>query len=312
MPMIVTDPNRPDHPIVFANPAFLEMSGYDWDELVGRNCRIMQGPETDPDTIAELGYAIRHQRDTAVEILNYRKGGEPFWNALTMSPVFDRTGQVSHYLGSQLDITRRRQEAEATRQAQKMEAIGQLTGGIAHDFNNLLTVVQGFGDLVLRKLESGRDFDKAKAAEAMRAILHAAERGAGLTQQMLAFSRKQKLKGEVVDLAELVKDLTAVAEQTLGGGVALQIDPAAEASKARIDRAQAELAIINILVNARDAMPSGGHVTIITSSRRIEADASAGSELQPGPYAVLTIQDDGPGMTPDVLARAIEPFFSTK
>ncbi len=313
MPMIVTDPNLPDNPIVFANPAFINMTGYGWEELIGRNCRLLQGRDTDPDTINELRRSIAQRRETAVEILNYKKNGAAFWNALFMSPVFDSNGKLIYYFGSQLDVTRRRDAEEGLRQAQKMEAVGQLTGGIAHDFNNLLTVIQGFADVVLNNMErSGSDFDRQKGAKSMRAILQASERGATLTQQLLAFSRKQKLQGRIVNLVDLVDDLRPLIERTAGGRVAVRIVHQHTTCNARIDPTQAELAIINILINARDAMPDGGKVTIEVSNRSVDGGDKGFGELEPGRYVMVTISDEGTGMSPEVLARVTEPFFTTK
>ncbi|WP_288455711.1 PAS domain-containing protein, partial [uncultured Sphingomonas sp.] len=207
MPMIVTDPNQADNPIVFANPAFMTLTGYGWDELIGRNCRMLQGPDTDPETIDEVRQAVAERRETSVEILNYKKNGAAFWNALFISPVYDADDRLIYFFASQLDVTRRRDAEDALRQAQKMEAVGQLTGGVAHDFNNLLTVIQGFSDVVLNNLEHGEEFDRKKAARAMRAVLQAAERGATLTQQLLAFSRKQKLQGRIVNLVDMIDEL---------------------------------------------------------------------------------------------------------
>jgi PAS domain S-box-containing protein len=152
MPMVVVDPNKEDHPIVFANQAFLEMTGYAREEVIGRNCRFLQGPETDPATRAQVREAVAARRDIATEILNYRKDGSPFWNALFVSPVYNAAGDLVYFFGSQLDITRRRIAEESLRQAQKMEAIGQLTGGIAHDFNNLLQVILGYADSLATNL----------------------------------------------------------------------------------------------------------------------------------------------------------------
>lgn len=215
MPMIVTDPHAPDHPIVFANPAFLNMTGYTPEELIGKNCRLMQGPDTDRDTVAEVRRAIAERRETAVEILNYKKSGASFWNALFVSPVFDRDGKLIYYFGSQLDVSRRRDAEDALRQAQKMEAIGQLSGGIAHDFNNLLTVIQGFSDILKNRLEQPERFDFAKARRQVEAISQAAERGSSLTQQMLAFARKQRLDGRIINVNEMIEQLMPVIERTL-------------------------------------------------------------------------------------------------
>lgn len=312
MPMIVTDPNTPDNPIVFANPAFMNMTGYRWEELVGENCRLLQGADTDQDTVAELRTAIQQRRETAVEILNYKKNGAAFWNALFMSPVFDAEGNLIYYFGSQLDVTRRRDAEEGLRQAQKMEAVGQLTGGVAHDFNNLLTVIQGFSDVVLNNMEKDGEFDRQKAARSMRAILQAAERGATLTQQLLAFSRKQKLQGRVVNLVDMIDDLRPLIERTAGGTVEIRIQHPEPTCNARIDPTQAELAIMNILLNARDAMPGGGVVTIEVKNRSIDTGDRGFGELEPGHYVMVTITDQGTGMAPEILQRVTEPFFTTK
>ena len=312
MPMIVTDPNRPDNPIVFANPAFIHMTGYGWDELIGRNCRLLQGAETDRDTVADVRRAVEQRREISVEILNYKKNGAAFWNALFVSPVYDADGRLTYYFASQLDVTRRRDAEDALRQAQKMEAVGQLTGGVAHDFNNLLTVIQGFGDIVLNNLEGDGEFDRARAARSMRAVLQAAERGATLTQQLLAFSRKQKLQGRVVNLGELIEQLRPLIERTAGGTIAVDIRPHGTTCNARIDPTQAELAILNILINARDAMPDGGRIAIDVANRMLEPGDKGFGELPPGDYAMLTITDEGTGMSPEILARVTEPFFTTK
>lgn len=312
MPMIVTNPNKPDNPIVFANPAFINMTGYSWDELIGNNCRLLQGAETDRETVDEIRNAIEQRRETSVEILNYKKNGAAFWNALFISPVFDADNNLIYYFASQLDVTRCRDAEDGLRQAQKMEAVGQLTGGVAHDFNNLLTVIQGFGDVILNNLENGDPFDRQKAARSMRAVLQAAERGATLTQQLLAFSRKQKLQGRIVNLVDMIDELRPLIERTAGGTVKVSIVQAETTCNARIDPTQAELAILNILLNARDAMPSGGTVTIEVSSRSIEAGDRGFGELEPGNYVMVTVTDEGTGMSPEILKRVTEPFFTTK
>jgi PAS domain S-box-containing protein len=143
MPMILTDPNKPDNPIAFANLAFLDLTGYTEEEIIGRNCRFLQGARTDPAHVAELRRAVVEKRAVSVEILNYKRDGTPFWNAVYIAPVFGPGDKLLYFFASQLDITRRRSSEQAFRQAQKMESIGQLTAGLAHDFNNLLQVVSG-------------------------------------------------------------------------------------------------------------------------------------------------------------------------
>ena len=138
MPMIITDPRQQDNPIVFANKAFLDLTGYEEEEIFGRNCRFLQGPDTDPSDVRELREAVATREAISLELLNYRRDGSPFWNAVFIAPVYDEDGELIYFFASQLDVTRRRASEQAFRQAQKMEAIGQLTAGLAHDFNNLL------------------------------------------------------------------------------------------------------------------------------------------------------------------------------
>ena len=315
MPMIVTDPRQDDNPIIFANPAFLQMTGYADDEVLGRNCRFLQGPDTDPDTVAEISEAIRRRRETSVEIINYKKNGSAFWNALFISPVLDGDGELRYYFASQLDVTRRRDAEEGLRQAQKMEAVGQLTGGIAHDFNNLLTVIQGFTDVVLTQVERSREkpIDPVRTGRSLRAVVEAAERGAELTQQLLAFSRRQKLSGRVTNIDDLVTNLLPMLKRTIGSvPIAIEVIPCGSDCNARIDPVQAETAILNILTNARDAMPGGGKVTITAEHVRVDGTDPRFSDARHGPYIGLSIADTGPGMAPEILARVTEPFFTTK
>lgn len=174
MPMTVTDPYLPDNPIVFANRAFLEMTGYAADEIIGNNCRFLQGPETDRQAVIDVREAIDSRREFATEVLNYRKDGSTFWNALFVSPVFDDTGKLVYFFGSQLDVSRRRDAEDALRQAQKMEALGQLTGGIAHDFNNLLQVMSGHLEFIQMMVSNGNGSPDRIAVSAEHAAAAAA------------------------------------------------------------------------------------------------------------------------------------------
>ncbi|MEA1832461.1 hybrid sensor histidine kinase/response regulator [Methylobacterium durans] len=312
MPMIVTNPRQPDNPIVFANRAFIAMTGYAKHELLGRNCRFLQGPETDSRTIAELRAAIAERRDFAAEILNYRKNGSTFWNALFVSPVFNAKGELVYFFGSQLDVSRRRDAEDALGQSQKMEALGQLTGGIAHDFNNLLQVIVGYVDILAAGLENP-NADRGRLGRATENIRQAADRATTLTQQLLAFARKQRLEGRAVNLNALVDGMSEMVERALGEAVTVEKHLAEGLWNCRVDPTQAEVAILNVLINARDAMPEGGKVTIVTENREVEASEITGvGPLRSGRYVTISIMDKGSGIPPNVLARVMDPFFTTK
>ncbi|MGU3666340.1 hybrid sensor histidine kinase/response regulator [Methylobacterium sp. A49B] len=310
MPMIVTDPRQPDNPIIFANRAFLAMTGYTPEELIGRNCRFLQGPDTDRSTVTQVRSAIAEKREFATEILNYRKNGSTFWNALFVSPVYNADGELVYYFGSQLDVSRRRDAEEALGQAQKMEALGQLTGGIAHDFNNLLQVIVGYVDILAAGLEKP-DADRARLGRATENIRQAAERATTLTQQLLAFARKQRLEGRAVNLNTLVEGMGEMVARSVGEAVKIELDLAADLWNCRVDPTQAEVAILNVLINARDAMPDGGTVRITTENSEVAASGEVGP-LRDGRYVSIAIRDSGTGIPPAVLARVMDPFFTTK
>ena len=312
MPMIVTDPHQPDNPIIFANRAFLRMTGYTTEELIGSNCRFLQGPDTDRDTVAEVREAIAEHREFATEILNYRKDGSSFWNALFVSPVFNRQGDLVYFFGSQLDVSRRRDAEESLYQAQKMESLGQLTGGIAHDFNNLLQVVSGHNEVILAQLERP-EIDPVRLRRAGEAVRAATDRAAKLTHQLLAFSRKQRLEGRLLNLNGLVESMSEMTGSTLGDAIVLKTVLAPDLWTTRIDPTQAEVALLNVLINARDAMPDGGTVTVRTENLLIEdEDAALYKTVPRGAYVVISVTDTGTGMPPEILTRVMEPFFTTK
>ena len=310
MPMVVTNPHLPDNPIVFANEAFAEMTGYSMDEILNRNCRFLQGPETSQESIRQIRDNIKLEEHTTLEILNYRKDGTPFWNALFISPIYDKSEKLVYFFGSQLDVTRRRNAETALHQSQKMEAIGQLTGGLAHDFNNLLTLIMGNAKL-LRKIV-GEDGATLKYLDR---INDAALKGQKLTQQMLAFARKQQLEAKPIDLNRTVRGLNDLLAKTLGSEIEIYIDLAPDVWITKVDAIQFELALINILVNARDAVEtvSEKKVFITTNNRDLSAnDAEKIPDAGSGQYVEISIKDTGCGMSPDVLARVTEPFFTTK
>jgi two-component system cell cycle sensor histidine kinase/response regulator CckA len=306
--LIISDATRPDQPIIYTSPGFERLTGYTGSEVAGRNCRFLQGPETDPQAVAVVRDAIRTARPCDVEFLNYRKDGTPFWNHLQISPVQDDAGRVTHFVGVQSDVTGRRKLENQFRQAQKMEAVGQLAGGVAHDFNNLLTVINGYGELVHNELPPGHP-----SRELVAEIRKAGERAAGLTRQLLAFSRQAVLDPKVLDPNALIRDIERMLRRLIGEDIELTAKLAPDLGRVKTDPGQLEQAVVNLCVNARDAMPQGGTLTLETRNVELnEAFVVIHPDVRPGPYVMVAVSDTGTGMTPDVQARIFEPFFTTK
>jgi len=305
MPMILTDPHQPDNPIVFANKAFLDLTLYEEAEVMGRNCRFLQGAQTDREMVNQLRDAISARESIALEILNYRRDGTPFWNAVFIGPIYDTSGNLLYFFASQLDVTRRRESEKASAQAHKMEAVGQLTAGLAHDFNNLLQVVNGNLELASTRATDERVLRYLQSAKG------AAERGAKLTGQLLAFARKTRLDPRPVDVSACVNDFATMMESAIGKQVELHLSLRRNLPHAVLDPQQFEMAVLNIAINARDAMPQGGVVEVVTGKVHLNGNAAANG-LAPGDYISIEVKDQGHGMPAHVVERATEPFFTTK
>jgi signal transduction histidine kinase/CheY-like chemotaxis protein len=239
------------------------------------------------------------------EAWRVRKDGSLFWASVVLDPIFDEKGKHVGFAKITRDITERKkaqEELEDARtslfQSQKLQALGELTGGLAHDFNNLMTVVAGSADFLLRK----PDLPDAKRKQYLEAITETADRATTLTNHLLAFGRRQPIKPEVLDLNVRLDALAEVLERTLGNNVQIELDLSPGLGCVEVDAAQLETAILNAAVNARDAMPDGGTLTLSTDALHENGTA----------YVALGIRDTGSGMPSDVVDRAFEPFFTTK
>ncbi|WP_043834562.1 hybrid sensor histidine kinase/response regulator [Muricoccus aerilatus] len=236
-----------------------------------------------------------------------RPDGAVRWITAKGRAGYDATGRAVRMAGVVMDTTDRRVTEDALHQAQKMEAIGQLTGGVAHDFNNLLTVIVGGLDMVLRRPEQTE-----RVTRLATAAMTAARRGEQLTQQLLAFSRRQMLRPQTLNPNRLLLEFAGLARRAVGEAVTLRFDLDPAVDPIRVDPAQFESAVLNLVVNARDAMPEGGEVTV--SSRNVHRDTRATNErgIAPGAYVMVTVTDTGTGIDAPTLLRAFEPFFTTK
>jgi PAS domain S-box-containing protein len=291
------------------NPAAEALFRYPRDEFVGRNVHFLM-PE--PYHSEHDGY-IRNYRATGIkriigigrQVIGRRADGTTFPMHLSVSEFY--VDGVPHFTGVIHDITAQVEAEQALRHAQKLDAMGQLTGGIAHDFNNLLTVIVGNLEMLEAKLT------EPAQRELLTEALEAADLGSRLTSRLLAFARRSLLEPKVVDLNMLVAGLTDMLHRTLGETVALSTALTPDLGTTRVDPAQVESAIINLAVNARDAMPGGGRLVLETRNTVIdEAYAATEAGLAPGEYVQLSVSDTGSGMPAAVRERAFEPFFTTK
>jgi len=297
-----------DGTIMYVNPAFEQVTGYRREEVVGQNPRLLNGGKQRPEFFQAMWATLTQGRTWTGVLINKKKDGTIYEAEAVISPMRDETGQVINYVAVERDVTRERHLEEQLRQAQKMEAIGQLAGGIAHDFNNLLTIITGYGQLLLEDLEPD-DPCRLKMIE----INKAANRAVVLTRQLLAFGRRQVLVSEVLDLNDVLSNMEKMLHRLISEDIELVIVQGESLGRARTDRGQIEQVIMNLALNARDAMPGGGRLTIETLNVDLDdAYAASHPEVAPGAYVMLAVSDNGCGISREVQARIFEPFFTTK
>jgi PAS domain S-box-containing protein len=306
--IIITDPHQPGHPIIYVNAAFEALTGYPAAEVLGRNCRFLQGRDSDPAAVDEIRTAIRDARPVETDVLNYRKDGTPFWNRLSVSPIFDRDGALTHFVGFQADVTEQRSLAEQLQQSQRLEAIGRLAGGVAHDFNNMLAVINGYSELLQEMIEP-----ESPLRSGLQEITKAGKRAAALTRQLLAFSRKQVLEPRVLDLRAVVSDMEKMLRRVIGEDVELVIRVGDAVGRVLADPGQMEQVLLNLAVNSRDAMPRGGTLRLEVDEVRLdEGFRRLHPDVSPGCYVRLTVADSGVGIPEEIQPHVFEPFYTTK
>jgi len=303
------------------NSGAVRIKGYTEDEVIGRHISQFYTPEDRAKEVPvrALATAVSEGRYEA-EGWRVRKDGTRFWASIVIDRISDPKGDVVGFAKITRDITERRegqQRLEAAReqlyQSQKMDAVGQLTGGVAHDFNNLLTIIIGNLDGAKRALEAGQAAAQERVVRAIDQALTGANRAARLTAHLLAFSRRQPLEAKVFDVNKLLRHLSTFLKPSLGEKVQLEVVGAGGVWQVEADETQLETAILNLALNARDAMPEGGKLTVEASNTFLdEIYCSRNAEVRPGQYVEISVTDNGVGMTGDVAGRAFEPFFTTK
>jgi PAS domain S-box-containing protein len=299
------------------NTGAQQIKGYSADEIVGKHFSQFYTPEDLEARVpwTALDTAAREGRFTA-EAWRQRKDGSRFWASVVIDAIRDDAGELIGFAKVTRDLSERREaqlELERAQhalfQAQKMEAVGQLTGGVAHDFNNLLAGIGGSLELIKTRLAQGRINELDRYVTAAQG---AASRAATLTHRLLAFSRQQTLEPKPVDANRLVAGMEELVRRTVGPSAMIETVLTAGLWSCFCDPNQLENAILNLCINARDAMPDGGHVTIETANTWIDQSAARERDMPPGQYVAICVTDTGTGMAPDVVARAFDPFFTTK
>jgi PAS domain S-box-containing protein len=290
------------------------IKGYRADEIIGQHFSRFY---TDEDRAVDLPKRALETARTVgkfeAEGWRVRNDGTRFWASVVIDPIYDDNHNLIGFAKITRDITERRNAQEALAQAQaalfqsqKMEAVGQLTSGIAHDFNNLLTIIVNNLDMLTRSTRDPRDTRLIESAH------RAAERGAKLTQQLLAFSRRQPLQPTLLNPNTLIREFEPVLRRACGETTEIRFSLEPRLKSSQIDGPQFEAALLNLVVNARDAMPEGGQLTIASMNVVLDEKDCSGRDLDPGPYVAIQVADTGEGMSPETVSRAFEPFYTTK
>ena len=298
-----------DGTIQYCNPAFEKVTGYSKKEAIGQNSRVLKSGKHSKDFYERMWATIMQGKVWSGHLTNKRKDGSFYEESATITPIRDASGEISGFVAVKRDVTERLQLENQLRQAQKLESIGRLAGGVAHDFNNLLTVINGYSGFLLKELKAG-DPLRSYAEQ----ITIAGERAASLTKQLLAFSRKQVIEPRVLDLNSIIRESSVLLRRLIGDDIVLETHLDSSLGQVMADPDQIHQVIMNLAVNARDAMPDGGALDIETLNVELGKDDSAAVHpgAIPGRYVLVTVTDSGHGMDETIRKQVFEPFFTTK
>lgn len=281
--------------ILFANEAFCRLTGYEAQELVGQNTRVLHGPKT---TLSALGGKAVGPAP-AGEDWAHRKDGSAFFASWVFRPL-----GADHLVGVYRDLSELRRYQEAMIHSQKLDTVGQLAGGVAHDFNNLLSIINGYCEILGGKLAG-----HPQAQKDLQEIHRAGLKAAGIARQILEFSRRQETEARVVNPNTLIREIADILRRVMGEGVKVELRLASDLGNTRVDPTQFQQILLNLGFNARDAMPKGGKLSVRTFNHEI---AQPGGSLPPGSYVAVEVRDSGEGMDEETQRRVFEPFFTTK
>jgi PAS domain S-box-containing protein len=294
--------------IEYVNPAFTKVTGYEHEEAIGRNPSILKSGEQDVSFYRDMWEQLNSGHVWRGRFVNRRKDGELYTEEATITPVRDADGNVVNFVAVKRDITDELKRERQFQQVERIEAVGQLAGGVAHDFNNLLTGIMNYVDLCLDRVSGD-----ATLSGYLAQLKVDAERSANLTKQLLAFARRQEISPEVLDLNEVVSGTLDLLRRLIGEDIRLRWLPNPEPVPVRVDPSQLDQVLVNLIINARDAIGGVGTIVVSTKCRTIaDTDRPFSPDARPGEWVVLAVADDGEGMSPDTMANIFEPFFTTK
>ena len=305
-PIVITDR---DGTIAWVNAAFTDCTGYSPDEAIGRNPRsLLRSGAHDKEYYGQMWDTILSGRVWQGEMTNRRKDGTLYPELQTITPVRNPVGEIAHFIAVKRDLTAEKKLQAQLLQAQKMESVGRLAGGVAHDFNNLLLVMNGWTEMAIADLPA-----EHAIRPSLEEVLHAGQGAAALTRQLLAFSRQQVVAPHVFSVNDLVTGLEKIVGRLLGEDVELVIEADPGAGLVKMDRGQLEQTLMNLAINARDAMPRGGTLLIKTSNVELPPGLELSHDDVPsGEYVILEVTDTGTGISDEIRAHMFEPFFTTK
>ncbi|MEI7606219.1 MAG: ATP-binding protein [Rhodospirillaceae bacterium] len=304
----IADAARPGLPLIYVNPSFTRTTGYALHEAIERNCDFLQGPDTDPETVRHLTEALGQGQPVDVEILNYRKDGSPFWNALMIAPLL-RGGRIVAFIGVQNDITDKRAQQQEYQRRHRLQALGQLAGGVAHEINNLLQPILTYAELVQGEIAAGHE----TAAKRLGKVIFSAEQARDIVRNVLRFSRTDANTLSEMDLAPLISEAVEFVRDLLPATVTVTVRGLdADLGQARINAVEMTQIMTNLINNAAQAMKGRGEIVVEATTARLTPYHASLLGVGIGRFCIVTVSDSGPGMDEAVLARLFEPFFTTK